>query len=706
MLDNVTFKAFALVGLCGLVVLSSGCSEEPVGEPKLPYFSPSNGEGPMAPGSSVADDPSAPGTTSPADPQGGAGSSDPTPTPSTPDTTPDTTPDITPDDTPDDTPPDQGGSTSGVTPPAGDCAYSGFAAYEERAVAQAGSDGRVNVRYQASKGPDALKDILDATSYAAWGGPTAPGQYSLAGINYKDCGLCLLIKQGCADAGGAQCAKRFYASEGTLEVTAIGSGGQNFAAVMRDVVFKEVTIASDYTSTEVPGGERWCMSGYSFSEELNAPATIHPENEPGTVTVDQPEPEPEPEPDTPTTPPAGDASGLGVLGKGTHLRSALTVEVFATERHGLVTPKDIALNPEKPHEFWVVNQGDNSMSVLQGSGAQAAWSCNPSFFGAGDGCDCGCGVVDSDCANSSASSCQYGCEGLRVNPQDPTQCMVGAAPSGSSASTRFFKRKSTDGSGTHFLARPVGLAFGAHQRLATAHEENRVTQPSTPRDFMGPTMWTSNVQEFEGGHPSHYDMLHNSPNAAGIAWQSGGIYWVFDGAHNSLTRYNFNRDHGPGGTDHSDGIVHRFVDGQMSYVPGVVSQMAYDSSTGLLYVADTGHNRIVTLDTNSGRQGGAITPNYDGTVQRYVQGATLSTVVNGAGVGLVRPAGLRLVGDTLFVTDNATSRVYGFSKDGELLDWVDMELAAGSLGGLTFDSAGRMYLVDTSANQILRVTAK
>ena len=702
MTNNILFKAFAFAGLCGLVLLSSGCSEEPAGEPKLPYFSPSSGEGSIAPGSSVVEEPGSPAPTTPAGSQGDTGSSDPAPASSTPETSSD--------DPSDDTPPDQGDSTSGAAPTAGDCTYSGFAAHEERAVAQAGGDGRVNVRYIASKGPEALKDILDATSYAAWGGPTLPGEYSLAGVNYKDCGLCLLIKQGCADSSGAQCAKRFYASEGTLEVTAIGSGGQSFAAVMRDVVFKEVTIGSDYTSTEVPGGERWCMNGYSFAQVLNAPATIHPENAPGTVTVDgpesEPEPEPEPEPESPAPASSGEGSGLGVLGKGTHLRSSLTVEVFATERHGLVSPKDIALNPEKSGEFWVVNQGDSSMSILLGAEAEQAWTCDPRYYGAGDGCDCGCGVMDSDCANNSASSCQYGCEGLRVNPQDPTQCLVGAAPTGFSASTRFFKRKNTDGSGTHFLARPVGLAFGAHQRLATAHEENRVTQPSTPRDFMGPTLWTSNLQEFEGGHPSHYDMLHNSPSAAGIAWQSAGIYWVFDGAHNSLTRYNFNRDHGPGGTDHSDGVVHRFVDGQMSYVPGVVSQMAYDSTTGLLYAADTGRNRIVALDTNSGRQGGAITPNYDGTVQRYVHGAALSTVINGASVGLVRPAGLRLVGDTLFVTDNATSRVYGFSKDGELLDWVDMELASGSLAGLTFDSAGRMYLVDTSANQILRVTAK
>ena len=222
---------------------------------------------------------------------------------------------------------------------------------------------------------------------------------------------------------------------------------------------------------------------------------------------------------------------------------------------------------------------------------------------------------------------------------------------------------------------------------------------------MGPTLWTSNIQDFEGGHPSHHDMLHNSTNGVGIAWQSQNIYWIFDGGHGSLTRYNFNQDHGPGGTDHSDGAVHRFVDGQMGYVPGVVSQLVYDQERERLYAADTAHNRIVALNPATGGDGGAIEPNYDGIVQRHVSGATLTTLVDGADAGLTAPAGMELVNGVLYVGDNQTGRVYAFNRDGEMLDWIDLGLPAGALNGLTMDGQGRLYVVNTTANEVWRLTA-
>ena len=48
-------------------------------------------------------------------------------------------------------------------------------------------------------------------------------------------------------------------------------------------------------------------------------------------------------------------------------------------------------------------------------------------------------------------------------------------------------------------------------------------------NFMGLTLWDGNLKEWEGGHLSHLDMLHNSPNGAGIAWEqatSSGRRWL------------------------------------------------------------------------------------------------------------------------------------------------------------------------------------
>jgi hypothetical protein len=35
------------------------------------------------------------------------------------------------------------------------------------------------------------------------------------------------------------------------------------------------------------------------------------------------------------------------------------------------------------------------------------WNCNPANYGASDGCDCGCGVPDPDCADAEATTCQF-----------------------------------------------------------------------------------------------------------------------------------------------------------------------------------------------------------------------------------------------------------------------------------------------------------
>jgi hypothetical protein len=35
------------------------------------------------------------------------------------------------------------------------------------------------------------------------------------------------------------------------------------------------------------------------------------------------------------------------------------------------------------------------------------WRCSASFYGSQDGCDCGCGVLDPDCATPTVASCQY-----------------------------------------------------------------------------------------------------------------------------------------------------------------------------------------------------------------------------------------------------------------------------------------------------------
>jgi sugar lactone lactonase YvrE len=199
-------------------------------------------------------------------------------------------------------------------------------------------------------------------------------------------------------------------------------------------------------------------------------------------------------------------------------------------------------------------------------------------------------------------------------------------------------------------------------------------------------------------------MLHNSPSSVGIAWERDNTYWIFDGAHASLTRYQFNADHGPGGADHSDGVVQRYVEGQVARAPGISSHMEVDGDT--LYVADSGNGRVVTLDVTSGTPGAVIGPNYDGTLQQAMEGAEVAVLIEaGAVEGLELPSGLAVHEGILYVTDNRTSRLFAFELDGVLVDWLDLsgEVASGGLMGIDFAPDGSLYLVDAVASRVLRL---
>ena len=268
------------------------------------------------------------------------------------------------------------------------------------------------------------------------------------------------------------------------------------------------------------------------------------------------------------------------------------------------------------------------------------------------------------------------------------------------------RRWSANGS-AHFLARPSAIAFGMAGVAATSQNTDLVTQPTTPADFMGPTLWGADSSFFDGGHASHLDMLHNSPNGAGIAWETGNVYWVYDGAHGSLTRYDFHSDHGLGGADHSDGEVYRLIEAELGYRAGVASHVAYHAGSATVYAADTANNRILVLDATTGEIAGDIGPNYDGGIQRGVNGAEFTIMINGGDleVPMTAPSGLEIHDDYLFVTDYDSSMIYGFSLDGQLIDWLDTEIPGESLMGITFDTDGSLFGVNSAAAEVYRIAA-
>ena len=135
----------------------------------------------------------------------------------------------------------------------------------------------------------------------------------------------------------------------------------------------------------------------------------------------------------------------------------------------------------------------------------------------------------------------------------------------------------------------------------------------------------------------------------------------------------------------------------------VPSHLDYDEASGWLYIADTGHGRVVRLDTRSGSPGADIISYDPIPVHRSMDGATLEEVV---APGIVeRPSGLAFHEGVLFVTDNASGTIFAFSAEGELLRQLDTGLTAGELGGVTIGAQGQAFFTNLTSAEVTRVDA-
>lgn len=317
-----------------------------------------------------------------------------------------------------------------------------------------------------------------------------------------------------------------------------------------------------------------------------------------------------------------------------------TFSVMVTADDGLANPRDLEFNPEVEGELWIVNQETNGTVIVHDAGNDAQTS-----------------------------------------------------------------EERVDVMARHFMADVSSIAFGAPGTFATCQESrddwNGVDQVED--DFMGPTLWSSDLEVYcevgQGGgakEGSHLDMLHESPWCMGIAHEADNVYWVYDGLHGDIVRYDFQEDHGPGGSDHTDGIIHRYTDAVIARVEGVSSHMQLVED-GWLYVADTGSGQIMRLDTASGELGTRDLPNWDGLSEyRNVNDSSWEVWMD----GFSEPSGLLLSDDRLFVSDHATGEIVAFDMDGAELGRITT--SAEGIMGLAHDGE-RLWYADAAANEVLRV---
>ena len=228
--------------------------------------------------------------------------------------------------------------------------------------------------------------------------------------------------------------------------------------------------------------------------------------------------------------------------------------------------------------------------------------------------------------------------------------------------------------------------------------------------FTGCTLWDSDTSVYARDHQkdswlgSHIDMIHQSPYSEGIASAGGNTYWLFDGYHNSIVKYDFGVPHQQGGDDHSDGRVWRHDDLAVNRQPGLSSHLEIDPVSGWLYIADTGNQRILRMDPNSGSIAQNLNP-YGETLQGYwrMSGTDWNVVADS---DLTYPTGLDIYEDRLLISDYANGDIiiYDISQD-PVVELGRIETGfSNEIMGLKVSPEGDIWFVCSNANELYQIT--
>ena len=264
----------------------------------------------------------------------------------------------------------------------------------------------------------------------------------------------------------------------------------------------------------------------------------------------------------------------------------------------------------------------------------------------------------------------------------------------------------------HFMHTASAISFSDNGGFANTLDVQDAN--SNPNGyFSGCTLWDSDTTIYARINQngpllgSHWDMLHQSPFSVGIAAETDNIYWLFDGFHNTIAKYNFqdpHPDHEHGGEDHSDGLIYRYDEIYVNRVAGLSSHMVLDHSNDMLYICDTGNQRIIRMNINAGEIGNDLDP-YGENIEGYYSmiGADFETVIDS---GLVLPTGIDIYNTFLLVSDYSTGDIHIYDLETpnqfQLIHKLRTDII-NDLMSIKVGPDGTIWLVSTNASKLYQI---
>ncbi len=114
--------------------------------------------------------------------------------------------------------------------------------------------------------------VVRIEGYVGSGAPSTAASVTLAGdeLNYATCSVCVLAQTGCAAHDDHfHCEETLMATGGVVELDALDPSA-SIAGHLHEVQFVPVTIADDYQSTPIDGGQPHAIAHWDFTTTLVA----------------------------------------------------------------------------------------------------------------------------------------------------------------------------------------------------------------------------------------------------------------------------------------------------------------------------------------------------------------------------------------------------------------------------------------------------